>query len=111
MVIRVGIGFLEVFVQHIDLVPIEGFQVLLHLNLQRIQPGNMDPVRRIAQLFRPFAADVIFFAVFDVIFHGPLELLQLFRCQPFAGLGHAQGVVLSKPLYPCCNLFFQLFNG
>jgi hypothetical protein len=70
----------------------------------------MNAGRRIAQLFRPIPAELVFFAVLDIIFHGPFEFLQLFRCQQFPGLGHAQGVVLSKSLYPGGDFFFQLFS-
>ena len=86
MVVTLGVDPTENPVQVVQLSPVEQFDLLLELELQRLQAGNVDPGAGVLQLPHPPPVQAVLLSAFDILFHRPANLLQLPDIQQAAGL-------------------------
>ena len=74
--------------------------MLLELDFQSVQAGDVHPGAGVLQLFHPGPGERIFLAVLDVLFHGPPELRQFVAVQELPGFRQGNFIVVGKALIP-----------
>ena len=72
-----GVGLPGGPVYVVKLIGIEELCLLLELDFEGIQPGDVDPGAGVLQLFHPGPCEGVFLTVLDVVLNRPAKLRQL----------------------------------
>ena len=103
-----GVGLPGGPVYVVKLIGIEELCLLLELDFEGIQPGDVDPGAGVLQLFHPGPGEGVFLAVLDVFLHGPAKLRQLITVEQPLGICQGDVIVGGKAPVPCGHLALNL---
>ena len=103
-----GVGLPGGPVYVVKLVGIEELRLLLELDFEGVQPGDVDPGAGVLQLFHPGPGEGVFLTMLDVVLNCPAKLRQLITVEQPLGVCQGDVIVGGKAPVPCGHLALNL---
>ena len=90
---------------------VQNLCLLLNLQLEGIQSGDMYLGTCVFKLFYPCTVNGVFLAKLDVLVHRPLQLFEFAGGEQLFGISKGNVIVICKALIPNGNALFNLLHG